>query len=256
MGTLAFSVHHDLGADVATARFAGDVTLESAPVIRATVLACLAECPSAVVVDLRDVELISTSALSELPDLARQRDLLPNVALLVCLSHDLHGDRHVSTSLGSLPVFHSPMDALAAAANARDLLRRRMLSATMDLRAPAHARHTVREACVDWGFDHLMNNAELVTSELVTNAVRHARTDVDVEVLLRGDFLHLRVLDRSTAVPQLRGGAEPSLGSGGRGLRLVDVYASGWGYVLSADGKVVWATMRARPLGAGHASPS
>jgi anti-sigma regulatory factor (Ser/Thr protein kinase) len=255
MGTLAFSVHHDLRADVVTATFAGVVTLASAPVIRATLLACLAECPSAVVVDLCDVDLVSTAALSELPDLARRRDFLPDVALLVCLRRDLHGDRHVTTSLGSLPVFRSPLDALAAAANARDLLRRRMLSAPMDLYAPAHARNAVREACVDWGFDHLMNIAELVTSELVTNAVRHARTDVDVEVQLRGDFLHLRVRDRSTAVPQLRQEHRPSVGSGGRGLRLVDVYASGWGYVLCADGKVVWATMRARPVGAAAASP-
>jgi anti-sigma regulatory factor (Ser/Thr protein kinase) len=255
MGTLAFSVHHDLGADVATARFAGDVTVSSVPVIRATLLACLAECPAAVVIDLCDVDLVSTDALLELPELARRRDFLPDVALLVCLRNDLRGDGHVSTSLGSLPVFHSKLDALAAAANARDLLRRRMLSASMDLRAPAHARHTVRQACADWGFDHLMNIAELVTSELVTNAVRHARTDVDVEVLQRGDFVHLRVRDQSTAVPRLRPGTGPSLGSGGRGLRLVDVYASGWGYVRSADGKVVWATMRARPLGARLPSP-
>jgi anti-sigma regulatory factor (Ser/Thr protein kinase) len=146
----------------------------------------------------------------------------------------------------SLPVFGSTLDALAAAANTRDLLHRRMLSASMDLQAPAYARHAVRQACVDWGFGHLMNSAELVSSELVTNA--HARTAVDVEVLLRGDFLHLRVRDRSTAVPRLRHESGPSLRTGGRGLRLVDVYASGWGYALSADGKVVWATMRARPL--------
>ncbi|MDT5028123.1 MAG: hypothetical protein QOE61_4549, partial [Micromonosporaceae bacterium] len=190
-----------------------------------------------------------------LPALARRRDFLPDVALLVCLRLDLPDNRHVSTSLGSLPVFASTLDALAAAANARDLLRRRTLSASMDLHAPAYARHAVREACFDWGFGHLMNSAELVTSELVTNAIRHARSAVDVEVLLRGDFLHLRVLDRSTAAPQLRGESVPRLSSGGRGLRLVDVYSSGWGYVLSADGKVVWATMRARPLGARNSSP-
>jgi hypothetical protein len=43
-------------------------------------------------------------------------------------------------------------------------------------------------------------------------------------------------------------GAPPALG--GRGLYLVGLYSTAWGYVVGATGKVVWATLRARPVGA------
>jgi anti-sigma regulatory factor (Ser/Thr protein kinase) len=253
MGHLAASVHHDLGADIALASFVGDLTVMSAPVVRSTLLTCLANCPSAMVVDLREVLVESPTALTVVPALAHHNDFLPHVPMLVCLPRAIRDDGRITSSLGRLPLFGSTEEAMAAAARARHLLRRKELAASMTLQAPGQARQVVRQACTDWGLAHLVNVAELVTSELVTNAIKHARTGVHFEALLRGDFLHLRVRDRSTSEPRLRDEvhAADRLAVGGHGLRLVDIYASGWGYVRSPEGKVVWATLRACPVVAG-----
>ena len=97
----------------------------------------------------------------------------------------------------------------------------------------------------------LRTPAELIVSELVTNGVTHAGTDVELDVALRNEFLHIRVRDESTVQPVPRmayPGAPPAIG--GRGLYLVGLYSTAWGYVVGATGKVVWATLRARPVGA------
>ena len=74
-------------------------------------------------------------------------------------------------------------------------------------------------------------------------------------MFLRGNFLHLRVGDGSRTPPRMVPSppdADPAhpLLDHGRGLPIVALLNSGWGYALSDDaGKVVWATLRLRPLG-------
>ncbi len=114
--------------------------------------------------------------------------------------------------------------------------------------SPGRARDQVHEACSEWGIEHVSDVARLVVSELVTNAVSHAGSDIEVDLSLRGPFLHVRVRDNSPAEPQLRREKETTLG--GRGLRLVDLYANAWGYIRGCGGKVVWATLRAQPAAA------
>jgi anti-sigma regulatory factor (Ser/Thr protein kinase) len=86
------------------------------------------------------------------------------------------------------------------------------------------------------GDDERRDDAALLTSELVTNAVQHACTPVGVAVSLTRDRLRVEVTDRSTAVAALR---EPDV-NGGRGLRLVESISSRWGVVPHGGGKVVW----------------
>jgi anti-sigma regulatory factor (Ser/Thr protein kinase) len=80
--------------------------------------------------------------------------------------------------------------------------------------------------------DQLSESAAVVTSELVGNAVKHARTELHVTAFRRRDRLLIAVFDRSTARPVLiyppDGLGEASL-SHGRGLYLVDVYSTAWG---------------------------
>ena len=120
--------------------------------------------------------------------------------------------------------------------------------------APAAARRFVRALCASW--DLLMTDdpddplerawladqidqAVLVTSELVTNAVIHARTELRLLVELRDDQLHLAVQDAS---PHLLHLATPpdALDGGGRGLLLVEAFATTWQVRHLPDGgKVV-----------------
>jgi anti-sigma regulatory factor (Ser/Thr protein kinase) len=88
----------------------------------------------------------------------------------------------------------------------------------------------------------LVSDATLVLSELVTNAVIHAATDVHVSIELHDDTgIHLEVGDDGTALPRVVH-AEPDH-IGGVGMRIVDQLVAAWGVRLVGDGKIVWADL-------------
>jgi anti-sigma regulatory factor (Ser/Thr protein kinase) len=84
----------------------------------------------------------------------------------------------------------------------------------------------------------LLDAAGLLVSELVTNAVVHARTDVTLRVLLRRGVLRIEVTDGSPIVPAPRRPA--GLAGTGRGLQLVDRLADRWGVSKARRGKTIW----------------
>jgi serine phosphatase RsbU (regulator of sigma subunit)/anti-sigma regulatory factor (Ser/Thr protein kinase) len=100
------------------------------------------------------------------------------------------------------------------------------------------ARAVVREQLHDWGLPKLAEPAELLVSELVTNAVRHSHSrPIDLR-LVRGDTLLCEVDDDDHDLPTLL-----SAGPGdefGRGLRVVSTLAREWGTSRTKNGKTVW----------------
>ncbi|MEV6345732.1 ATP-binding protein [Actinoplanes sp. NPDC051851] len=114
--------------------------------------------------------------------------------------------------------------------------------------APA-ARNLVSDACLAWGLTRLLHHSRVVMSELVTNAVEHAGTEIRVAVTRRGDGLHLSVTDGSPRMPRLIRPSRPRpdrpLDDRGQGLRTVQGIAELWGAVPASEGKTVWATIRA-----------
>src|SRR5687767_11604869 len=103
--------------------------------------------------------------------------------------------------------------------------------------SPRRARHFVERELTDRCPPALVEAAALLASELVTNAVRHARTPLTLAVTPSSDGLRLEVQDGSERMPQLR---EPSSGAHGRGLLLIDRIAEAWGTEERPDGKTVW----------------
>ncbi|KOU56399.1 protein phosphatase [Streptomyces sp. MMG1533] len=114
--------------------------------------------------------------------------------------------------------------------------------ATWDLPAdPARVsgmRADVTRRLTDWGLDEAVFSAELLLSELVTNAIRHAGGPLQVRVI-HGGTLIFEVSDTSSTAPRLRHAA--STDEGGRGLFLVAQLAQAWGTRYTAGGKVIWA---------------
>ena len=100
------------------------------------------------------------------------------------------------------------------------------------------ARRFVRSRLVDGATD--VDTAALLVSEVVTNAILHARTTVTLTVDVDDDVVRITVRDGSPARPQLHAFAPTS--TTGRGLRLLDRLARRWG--VDADpvtgGKIVW----------------
>jgi serine phosphatase RsbU (regulator of sigma subunit)/anti-sigma regulatory factor (Ser/Thr protein kinase) len=116
-----------------------------------------------------------------------------------------------------------------------------------DRRTPAAARALVRSVLEEAGLDTLLNEALLLTTELSTNAVVHANTELDIEVQADRSGLTVTVTDFAPGpVEQLAvGPRNESVDIGevaerGRGLLLVDHFASRWGTVHEGTGKGVW----------------
>jgi two-component sensor histidine kinase len=88
--------------------------------------------------------------------------------------------------------------------------------------------------------------AQIIVSELVTNAIRHAGTDLEVTIVRGRRELHLHVRDRSPRIPRLYSfdSHEPEHS---RGLKLIDGLAASWGTTLRPYGKSVWATLPVMP---------
>ncbi|MFI1169157.1 ATP-binding protein [Streptomyces sp. NPDC020801] len=115
-------------------------------------------------------------------------------------------------------------------------------------RAPSSvpkARQLVREALAVWELTHLTDAAELIISELSTNAVQHTRYPVFRVKVQRGHDgrVRLAVIDKSTAEPALRPMDDEA--EEGRGLALVATVAHEWGTDALGWGKRVWADLEA-----------
>ncbi|CAM5732388.1 SpoIIE family protein phosphatase [Kribbella sp. NPDC020789] len=103
----------------------------------------------------------------------------------------------------------------------------------------ADARRTAQDQLSRWGFDEeQMFTTELLVSELVTNAIRHASGRVRLR-LIRERTLVCEVLDGGASAPHLR--HPRAMDEGGRGLLLVSQLAERWGTRFVPDGKIIWA---------------
>ncbi|ELS57430.1 SpoIIE family protein phosphatase [Streptomyces viridochromogenes] len=102
----------------------------------------------------------------------------------------------------------------------------------------SRARVAVTDQLAAWDLDDLAFTTELVASELVTNAIRHATGPVQLR-LLRDRALICEVSDGSSTSPRLR--RARSTDEGGRGLFLVAQLTERWGTRYTPNGKVIWA---------------
>lgn len=109
-----------------------------------------------------------------------------------------------------------------------------------DPSAARDARAWVVEVLDGWPEDSV-ERARLLVSELVTNAVLHARTEITVRGELGADRVRFEVGDGNRGAPTPKRYVADSLT--GRGMRLVAALAESWGVERAADGKVVWFTI-------------
>lgn len=100
------------------------------------------------------------------------------------------------------------------------------------------ARRFVRARLVDGPTD--VDTATLLVSEVVTNAILHARTTVTLTVEVADQLVRIAVRDGSPVQPRIHSFSPTS--ATGRGLRLLDLLARRWGVYAdpATGGKVVW----------------
>jgi hypothetical protein len=236
-----------------------DITVRGAwqPRLGATVTLeigrCLAESPATIVIDVTGVTdptadsvpvwLSATQAAAAADPPARLALCLPAGSALATRLGRIGAQRY-------LPLFGSPAEARASLTGSRplaDVVRLRLPPSPI---SPSVARNLVGSACEAWNLGALLHPGRAVLSELVANAVEHARTEMEVSISRRGSALHLAVRDRNPTLPQvirLRP-VEPGrpLDERGHGLRVVHADSVAWGAIPSTGGKMVWATVRDR----------
>ncbi|MEV5911858.1 SpoIIE family protein phosphatase [Streptomyces chartreusis] len=129
-------------------------------------------------------------------------------------------------------------------------------------RSVASARSFVRDTLQGWGFADIVDDAVVLTSELVTNAVVHAGTSADVLCLRSEEGVRIEVADRYPEREIPLQGSPVNMGSpdreGGRGLQLCAALAGRWGVEYTPTHKQVWfqLDLPERPVGTRAAGPS
>src|SRR4051812_16343940 len=114
------------------------------------------------------------------------------------------------------------------------------MSLAPDPAAAQQARRFVAATLDDAGLAEVREVAELLVSELVTNAVVHAASPVEVEVERDDTSVLVRVRDADTGPLVMRAGGGSELDEGGRGFLLVDRLAEAWGTEHRGGRKCVW----------------
>ncbi len=114
--------------------------------------------------------------------------------------------------------------------------------------SPGKARAFTRRTLHRWGVpSDTAADTELLVTEIVTNAVIHAGTPLQLELSRDGDHMvRFSVRDYSRDQPVLRWPAPGAVS--GRGLQIVNRVASRWWVEDEPDGKVVWVELPPRPL--------
>ncbi|MFE6522571.1 SpoIIE family protein phosphatase [Streptomyces sp. NPDC057794] len=129
-------------------------------------------------------------------------------------------------------------------------------------RSVASARSFVRDTLQGWGFADIVDDAVVLTSELVTNAVVHAGTSADVLCLRSDEGVRIEVADRYPEREVPLQGVAVTMGSpdreGGRGLQLCAALAGRWGVEYTSTHKTVWfqLDLPARTVGTRAAGPA
>lgn len=198
--------------------------------------------PDLVLLDLVMPGVDGIAALAEL------REAAPDASVVFTSAYPEHEVRpllHSGGPLGHLSKAVAPSrlgqevlvlaGVLGMVGTALDSARARL---SPEPRSASAARRFVNETLGRWDCDDLLDTVTLLVSELVTNAVLHAGSDVDVSVLLLADRLRIEVADASETYVRRRQASEQD--TSGRGTALVETLAQAWGVEPRPGGKVVW----------------
>jgi anti-sigma regulatory factor (Ser/Thr protein kinase) len=111
--------------------------------------------------------------------------------------------------------------------------------------APRQARRLLDGALAEWGLGHLADAADLIVSELVTNAFAHGTEPAFLNIYTDREadagLLFVEVEDAGELMPVEREADRDAVG--GRGLQIVAALADDWGYEPVGHGKRVWASL-------------
>jgi DNA-binding NarL/FixJ family response regulator len=196
---------------------------------------------------LLDLDMPGMGGLEALPLL---RDAVPTAKVVVLSSFRREDYEHEVRSTGAVGYVEKGVtarrlvDELLAVTGLIELVEGIVAEVKAGLEADtasaAGARRFVDEVLQRWSCEDLLDDVQLLVSELVTNAVVHAGSDVEIAVRLLPDSVRIEVVDQAGGAPPLTPSTPDDDSESGRGLMLVETLASAWGVEPLEHGKAVW----------------
>lgn len=147
----------------------------------------------------------------------------------------------------------SELTTLAGVLESVDSLSKAVVQLGAEARSARDARRFVDQALEQWRISDEVGSLQLLVSEVVTNAVMHAGTEVEVAVHLVGKNVRVEVMDGDPTLPERRTAAAEA--QSGRGLAILDQLAARWGAEPNPPGKTVWFELPRSSL-VGNGSPT
>jgi anti-sigma regulatory factor (Ser/Thr protein kinase) len=227
-------------AETCVLMLAGELSLQSAGTACGALTKALLEVDR-VLVDVSRLHLTWTPAVQVFPSTLAAMGGWPWARLVL-----FGADASLAGSLSDLGVT-SAVPLAADEPDARQLLERRppTVSRYLDLEqavsSSIRARLFVAAACTDWHLDALRDDAVIISSELVANAVLHARTECRLTTQLDARGLTIAVHDYRPG--RIRRPSIDAMNLRGLGLFVVDRLSRSWGASPTGDGKKVWALL-------------
>lgn len=225
-------------------RLQGSLTSGGVTHGRSALLNCLAHQPASLLIDVGQLRELDGAGAQMLVDVGRRNAQWPAATLIVYPVTTPLSEQLRRAGVGRYATLcASELEALARAESEPAPLRADHQLAP-GAEAPARARAAVARTCRRWGMPHAVSTAQVVASELVNNARRSGSGPLDLTITYRADKLIISVHDDDPRPPRqwapLRDADEA-----GRGLLLLDAFATTWGTLPTATGKTVWATVAA-----------
>jgi anti-anti-sigma factor len=225
---------------------AGRLDVAAAPQLQRAILKQLAEHPPAIICDLGQVEALDPLCAGVFSSIRHPALGWPGTALVLCAVRPPVADTLLQLGVARHLAIYPTLNEALANARARPPRLRERLALGPTSTAVRAGRGFVREVCRGWGVGALAEPAALVASELVTNAVVHARTALELRLEWRGSRLQVAVHDQDPDLRRVLAAKDRT--DGGLGLQIVDQVASAWGVRQEgAGGKTIWCALELPP---------
>ena len=192
-----------------------------------------------------DVVMQDDDALASLQPF---REAAPDAAIVVAASYGEHelwgltphteGVAYLSKATPPSQLCEELMRVVRSARSVSDVLATERERFPSDVQSAGAARRFASKVLATWGCEDLEDAVQLLVSELVTNAVIHAHTDVEVVLRQRPDRVRVEVIDTAPEYVHRRDAATED--QSGRGMALTEALAVAWGIDTLVAGKAVW----------------
>ncbi|MFE0529558.1 ATP-binding protein [Micromonospora parva] len=243
MARLTWTVLRDFDGGSTRITIAGNLTPEAEPHLASLLLEGSLDAPLTLVVD---VNALLTSDVAPIATFLTRwaRDRPDGPELMLSTNPSTPTGRLLRATLGQHPILGRALLEGPATGPEPASPRRAHLHLPAHAESPAAARQLVARQCQAWGTAAVADRAVVIASELISNAVQHAGTDMDITVAHVAGSLRISVRDRGGETPSSTTPTLPrQMSEGGRGLPIIAALTTDWGFFSFGDGKTVWAAI-------------